>query len=255
MKDYTCKSCGNTEQRHEVEGMPMECANCYGGEMTMAKQEVRCVCPNCQRETDRLAEYIGVAECHACGTKVKRKASKDEALDDDVVSVRYPNNFIPYAVTERVAKIAKDVQAATIAEIQKKAVAKSIKIIKNTHVFECEVCRKTTVQHEYSQTLDCGCGGRQLIKVTIDGNGDLYFGNGVEYGELTIATFALLRQRREADGLTQAQLAELLGCSRQAVTMAETGQRLLTAAMIEYINEEEDEERLGLAEDYGVSFQ
>jgi len=101
---------------------------------------------------------------------------------------------------------------------------------KQRHLFQCSSCKKTHVQHDYTKSLACACGGLLVIKYTYIGNKE-YFALGEEVGK-QIDPKNLVRQVRESLRMSQEKFAKELGCKQQFVSQIESGSRMIPNSLI-----------------------
>ncbi|SCM83733.1 hypothetical protein KL86SPO_70591 [uncultured Sporomusa sp.] len=103
------------------------------------------------------------------------------------------------------------------------------------HLFQCSSCRKTHIQNDYVQSVECPCGGLLVIKYTYIGNKEYY-----AYGEAVgqqIEPGNLVKQVRKSLKLSQKELADILGVNQQFISGMEQGAKQVPQRVIDRLTD------------------
>lgn len=103
------------------------------------------------------------------------------------------------------------------------------------HLFQCSSCSKTTIQHDYVQSLKCACGDLMVIKYTYIGNRE-YYAYGPTVGQ-QIEPGNLIKQVRKSLRLSQVELAKELDCNQQFISGMESGSKPVPQYIIDKLTQ------------------
>jgi hypothetical protein len=163
-------------------------------------QDNRCTCG------DTADEYHYIAH-------IEETVNPSKEEDKKVLEVCYDDPVLKQARTEAKSKVTK---------LQR-------------HLFQCSSCRKTHLQNDYAQSIECSCGGLLVIKYSYIGDTEYY-----TYGEAVgqqIEPGNFIRQVRKSLRLSQKELAHTLRVNQQFISGMEKGGKQIPQGVIDRLTE------------------
>jgi ribosome-binding protein aMBF1 (putative translation factor) len=114
---------------------------------------------------------------------------------------------------------------------------KATKSNKWRHIFQCIECGKCVFQQNYETSLVCKCGGEMPIVISYDANNNEYNARTGETYEEPKQTESCVKVIRSELGLTQKDLAKIIGVSQQFIAQVESRKRPMNDKLEEWVYE------------------